>query len=148
MKKLALALLTSLTFVAPAAACPGMDGHKDDSSTPKTAEKAKETPKATEAPKAKAPEKKDDSTKTAKPTEAHIAAMAIFLGGISFLLLASSAIAIRIAAMADQIRSQRGENAPSSRCMWAISRLHSSSGFVIKIFAAVNNNSKRSQHGY
>lgn len=63
MKKLALALASLALAAAPVLACPHEDAANADNA-PKTAEKAKEQPKAKETDKAKA----KDTDKTAKPT--------------------------------------------------------------------------------
>lgn len=65
MKKLATIIAAASLFVAvPAFACP-----HGDSAAPKTAEKAKDAPKA-EAPKTEAPKQEAPKTETAKAKEA------------------------------------------------------------------------------
>jgi uncharacterized protein YdeI (BOF family) len=66
MKQLALVFVSLALAATPVLACPHEGGEASDNA-PRTAEKAKEQPKAKEADKAKA--KDADQTKTAKPAE-------------------------------------------------------------------------------
>jgi hypothetical protein len=67
MKKLALAVASLCLAATPVLACPHSDSAESETTAPKTAEKAKEAPKAKETPAKEAPAK--ETAKTAKPTE-------------------------------------------------------------------------------
>ena len=66
MKKLALIIASLAIAATPVFACPHDKAESTDN-TPRTAEKAKEQPKAKEADKAKAKEADKAKEKTAKP---------------------------------------------------------------------------------